>query len=193
MTDGIAIGVTLITAISGGTSSNVFTYLARGNITLSICITGITTLLCLFSTPFFLDLTAGHFMPAYFVMPTATIVTEIALTLLLLLFIGMLILNFARKYVPLVAKFGIRGKLFFLLLIVIGLLSAGRLSIDDFGWTNLGLIVLLIAVFLLAGLLASNVFGFSRNEGVFSSENDRYRICPLLPEFFNSIGWFVPL
>ena len=166
MTGGVAIGVALIAAIPGGTSSNVFTYLARGNIALSICITGITTLLCLVSTPFFLDLTAGHLMPENFVMPTATIVTEIALTLLLPLLIGMLILNFAPKYAPLVAKFGIRGTLLFLLFIVIGSLSAGRLSLDAFGWTNVGLIVLLMAVFLLSGLLASKVFGLPRADGV---------------------------
>ena len=161
MTGGIAIGVALIAAIPGGTSSNVFTYLARGNIALSICITGVTTLLCLFSTPFLLDLTAGHLMPADFVMPTATIVTEIALTLLLPLLIGMLILNFAPKYAPLVAKFGIRGTLFFLLLIVIGSLSAGRLSLDAFGWTNVGLIVLLMAVFFTGRLVGVTCVWFA--------------------------------
>lgn len=166
MTGGVAIGIALIAAIPGGTSSNVFTFLAHGNIALSICVTGLTTLLCLLSTPFFLDVTAGHLMPADFVMPTATIVTEIALTLLLPLLLGMLILNYAPKYAPYVAKFGIRGTLLFLLLIVIGSLSAGRLSLDAFGWTNVGLMVLLMVVFLLAGLLASAVFRLPRADGV---------------------------
>ena len=51
---GVAVGIALIAAIPGGTTSNIFTYLARGNFALSICITAVTTLACLVSTPLIL-------------------------------------------------------------------------------------------------------------------------------------------
>jgi BASS family bile acid:Na+ symporter len=38
-TAGVAVGVALIASIPGGTTSNIFTYMARGNIPLSISIT----------------------------------------------------------------------------------------------------------------------------------------------------------
>jgi len=40
---GVAIGLALIAAIPGGTTSNVFTLFAKGNVPLSISITGVTT------------------------------------------------------------------------------------------------------------------------------------------------------
>ena len=44
---GLAVGLALVAATPGGTTSNIFTFMARGNSPLSISITGITTLGCL--------------------------------------------------------------------------------------------------------------------------------------------------
>lgn len=53
---GIAVGLALIAAVPGGSISNIFTHFARGNIALSVAITVVTTLACLFTTPFILEL-----------------------------------------------------------------------------------------------------------------------------------------
>ena len=53
--DGVAVGLALIAAIPGGTVSNIFTFLARGNSALSISITALTTLACLVTTPLILS------------------------------------------------------------------------------------------------------------------------------------------
>ena len=90
---GVAVGLALVAAIPGGTTSNIFTYMAKGNSPLSISITAITTLACLATTPFILKLLIIEYLPADFAMPTAQIVTDIALTLLLPLVIGMVILK----------------------------------------------------------------------------------------------------
>ena len=47
----LAIGVILVGACPGGTSSNVLTYLARGDVALSVTLTSCTTLLAPFVTP----------------------------------------------------------------------------------------------------------------------------------------------
>jgi len=47
----IAVGLILVGACSGGTASNVMTYLAGGNVALSITMTAVSTLLAVFMTP----------------------------------------------------------------------------------------------------------------------------------------------
>ena len=47
----VAIGVVLVGACPGGTASNVMTYLARGNVALSVAVTSISTLLAPLLTP----------------------------------------------------------------------------------------------------------------------------------------------
>ena len=94
LTGGIAVGLALIVAVPGGSTSNIFTHFAKGNIALSVAITAVTTLACLFTTPFILDLLISRYMPDDFVMPKVQIMQEIALTLLLPLALGMLYLRF---------------------------------------------------------------------------------------------------
>lgn len=48
----IAVGVILVGSCPGGTASNVITYLARGNVALSVAVTSVTTLLAPVMTPF---------------------------------------------------------------------------------------------------------------------------------------------
>lgn len=133
---GVAVGLALIAAIPGGTTSNIFTYMARGNVPLSISITGITTLACLLTTPLILGVLITEYLPADFIMPTTQIVTDIALTLLLPLGIGMLVLAYLPAHAGWVSRWSIRASLFGILMIVIGSSSAGRLDIDAFGVAN---------------------------------------------------------
>ena len=138
--DGVAVGIALIAAIPGGTVSNIFTFFARGNSALSISITAITTLACLVSTPFILSLLISEYLPADFTMPRGQIVSEIALTLLLPLAIGMLYLYLYPRTAPILSKWSIRGSLLGILLIVLGSAAAGRLDITAFGYDNILLV-----------------------------------------------------
>lgn len=148
---GVAVGIALVAAIPGGTTSNIFTYFAKGSIPLSISITGITTLACLLSTPLILGLLITEYLPADFAMPTVQIVTDIALTLLLPLAVGMFILRALPNQAETISKWSIRASLIGILLIVIGSSSAGRLNIDAFGTDN----VLLVCIFIVVLWVAS--------------------------------------
>lgn len=55
----LAIGVILVGACPGGTASNVITYLAGGDLALSVGMTGVSTILAPFMTPFITWLLAG--------------------------------------------------------------------------------------------------------------------------------------
>ncbi|MFT5838381.1 MAG: BASS family bile acid:Na+ symporter [Flavobacteriales bacterium] len=163
-TAGVAVGVALIASIPGGTTSNIFTYMARGNIPLSISITGLTTLACLISTPLILGLLVTQYLPADFVMPVGQIINDIAFTLLLPLVIGMLILRRFPKHAGWISKWSIRASLFGILLIVVGSMSAGRLDMNAFGGQNLMLVCGFIVTLALASWVASRLLRLSKED-----------------------------
>lgn len=159
---GLAIGIALIASIPGGTTSNIFTYMARGNIPLSISITGITTLACLLTTPLILSILITEFLPADFAMPTGQIISDIAFTLLLPLFIGMICLSKFPKQAPTISKWSIRASLFGILLIIIGSSSAGRLDIDAFGGENIALIFAFVSILAISSWFLSRLLRLSK-------------------------------
>jgi len=148
-TVGVLIGLVLLAAIPGGTVSNIFTYMAKGNIVLSIAVTAITTIGCLVTTPIVLNLLISQHMPADFVMPVGRIAFEICIFLLIPLAIGMGLYAKLPKHAVKISKFGIYGSIFVILLIVIGSAGAGRLDLSAFGTSNI-LIILAFALALVA-------------------------------------------
>jgi len=59
----LLIGMVLVGAVSGGTASNVITYLAKGDVALSITMTTTSTLLSVVATPFLTLLYVGQKVP----------------------------------------------------------------------------------------------------------------------------------
>ena len=143
---GVAVGLALVASIPGGTTSNIFTYFAKGNVPLSISITAVTTLACLITTPIVLGLLITQYLPSDFTMPSEQIVKEIALTLLLPLAIGMLVLRYFPNAAGPLSKWSIRLSLAGVLAIVVGSSAAGRLDMEAFGLNNLYLVVLFILI-----------------------------------------------
>ena len=161
---GLAIGIALLAAIPGGTTSNIFTFFARGNSALSITITAITTLACLVTTPLILTLLISDSLPAGFSMPTGKIVTEIGLTLLLPLMLGMAYLHLYPVPAAIASKWCIRASLLGILLIVVGSVSAGRLDIAAFGMENVRLVLCFMLMMVVTGWAAPRLFKLSRRD-----------------------------
>jgi BASS family bile acid:Na+ symporter len=124
--------------------SNVFTFLGRGHVALSIALTGVTTVACLVTTPIVLGLLIAQHMPVEFTMPAGQVAIEIALILLLPLTLGMAFLVVLPDLAPRVSKVSIRGSLFIILLIVIGAMGSGRVDLEKFGLFNLGVVMLFL-------------------------------------------------
>jgi BASS family bile acid:Na+ symporter len=59
----LAAGVVLVGSCPGGTASNVITYLARGDVALSVTMTSVTTIFSPIFTPFFTYIFAGQWIP----------------------------------------------------------------------------------------------------------------------------------
>ncbi len=144
-TASLTIGIALIAAIPGGTVSNVFAHLAKGNTPLSISITAITTIACLVTTPFILSFLVAEYLPENFSMPAGKIAIEIGACLLLPLLLGMCVFRFMHKIAEPFANWCVRISLFVILLIVLGSIDAGRLDLAEFGTQN---ILILVCFFL---------------------------------------------
>jgi len=130
---GIAAGLVLVAAVPGGTMSNVVTYLGRGNIALSIALTGVTTIAALVTTPALLRIFVGDFLPANFEMPVGRIAWEIGITLLLPLFSGMAIgARFHARRGEL-SKWAIRGSIGTIGVMIVGAAGSGRVDAEAYG------------------------------------------------------------
>ena len=96
-----AVGVMLLVLCPGGTTSNLFTYLAKGDVALSVTMTAIASVITVFTIPIVLSFSLVYFMGAgsEFQLPVVkTMVSLIALTILPVS-VGMLI----KRYAPTVA------------------------------------------------------------------------------------------
>jgi BASS family bile acid:Na+ symporter len=161
---GLAIGLALCAAIPGGTMSNVFTFLARGHVPLSIALTTVTTIACLMTTPVILGLLISEHMPADFVMPAGQIAVEIAAILLAPLAAGMVVLQLRPEIAPRFSRNCIRGSVFIILLIVIGASGSGRIDLEKFGIANLQAILILVTALPVASWLIPRALGLNRPE-----------------------------
>lgn len=142
---GVAVGLALVAAIPGGTMSNVFTFLARGHVALSIALTAVTSFFCLVTTPIVLGLLISQHVPADFDMPAAKIAIEITLILMLPLVMGMVVLEVLPNAAGRFSKYCIRASIFVIVLIVIGASGAGRINFELFSDRDILIVLVFIA------------------------------------------------
>jgi BASS family bile acid:Na+ symporter len=57
----LAIGIMILAACPGGTSSNIISHLARANLALSVSLTAVTTLVCVLTTPMIIQFAINQF------------------------------------------------------------------------------------------------------------------------------------
>lgn len=95
-----AVGVMLLVLCPGGTTSNLFTYLAKGDVALSVTMTAIASVITVFTIPFILNASLIYFMGegSALQLPIAkTMISLMAITIVPIS-IGMLINRFAPRF-----------------------------------------------------------------------------------------------
>jgi len=161
---GIAVGLILIAAMPGGAMSKFFAYLGRGNMALSISLTGVTTLLTLFTVPVMLQLLATQYIPEGFTMPVEAIVIDVALCLLLPVAVGLTVARIWPAHHRLLSKICIRIGLIVVIVMIIGSLGSGRIRPAQYGFS----VPLAIIAFCLAGqqlnMFPFRAFGWPRQD-----------------------------
>ncbi|MBL8794460.1 MAG: bile acid:sodium symporter [Planctomycetia bacterium] len=134
LSPGIAVGLILVAAMPGGTLSKVFTYLGKGNIALSIALTGCGTLAAMVLVPLLLRTLAAGYVPAEFEMPVGRVMLDLALYLLLPLCVGMLLSRLAVPWRFTFSKWCIRLGFVVVVVMVTGSLASGRIRPAELGW-----------------------------------------------------------
>tara|TARA_B110000259_G_scaffold21128_1_gene21845 strand:- start:169 stop:1056 length:888 start_codon:yes stop_codon:yes gene_type:complete len=156
---GMVIGIAIVAAIPGGTVSNIFTFMARGNVPLSISITALTSVACLVTTPMILDFLISDYMTDKFSMPATKVAIEIGLCLLLPLAFGMGILQHFPHYAQRFSALCVRGSLLGIVIIALGSLGAGRLDVTQAAVDDLTVLIGFIVSLTLVGVWLTKVFG----------------------------------
>ncbi|MGP4789756.1 bile acid:sodium symporter family protein [Psychrobacter sp. 1Y11] len=141
----IAVGVILVGCCPGGTSSNVITFLAKGDVALSVAITSISTLLAPFLTPILLEVFAGQLIDidllSMMITITKIVIVPILLGIVVHKFLGTKI-EAAITVLPLVSVLGIS-------IIIAAVVAVSKATILDSG----------AIVFVVVAL--HNLFGYS--------------------------------
>lgn len=152
LTPELAVGVMILAACPGGPTSNLMTYIARGNVALSISLTAISSLITVFTIPLVVRLSMQSFLgeAAALQLPFLTTVIQIAVITLIPVSLGMLLHHYAPRFANRVEK-GVKWlSLFFLGLIIVGLLLKERANVLGFfvqvGWVTLALNVVTMAL-----------------------------------------------
>ena len=148
----LAVGVMLLAACPGGPTSNMLSYLIKGNVALSITLTAITTLITVFTIPLVVNLSMQNFMGegTALQLPLANTVIQIAVITLIPISIGMMLHHYTPKLAAKVEKSVKWLSLFFLGLIIVGLLLKERANVPSFflqvGWVTLTLNIIMMAI-----------------------------------------------
>ncbi len=102
----LALGLFLVAACPGGNISNFMSSLARADIALSVSLTAVATLLCLFFTPFNFEFWSGLYAPTFSLLKTVNLnVLDLGKTVLVLLVLPVIAGIVARtKFPELTAK-----------------------------------------------------------------------------------------
>lgn len=136
--EALAVGVILVGCCPGGTASNVITYLARGDLALSVGMTGVSTLLAPVVTPLLVWLLAGKTVD----VDVAAMFLSILWVVILPIVGGLLVKRLwpglterATAYLPALSSLAISA----IVLIIISA-SAGRLMAG--GWIIIAVVVL---------------------------------------------------
>lgn len=95
----LAVGVILVGTCPGGTSSNVMTYLAKGDVALSVGMTGVSTILAPFLTPVLTYLLAGQTVDVNMMSMFLSIVKVVIVPIALGCIINKLFADFTQKLV----------------------------------------------------------------------------------------------
>ncbi|MBW4685811.1 MAG: bile acid:sodium symporter family protein [Komarekiella atlantica HA4396-MV6] len=148
----LAVGVMILAACPGGPTSNMITFLAGGDVALSVTLTAISSLITVFTIPLVINFSMQTFLGegTTLQLPFLSTVLQIAVITLLPVAIGMI----AKHYAPGLADKADKPvkwlSLFFLAVVITGVLLRERNNfisyVIDVGWATLVLNVVAMAL-----------------------------------------------
>lgn len=155
MSPEVAAGVILVGCCPGGTSSNVMTYLAKGDTALSVACTSVTTLLAPVVTPFLVLMFAREYLPVDAWAMFQSIVKVVLVPLALGLLAQRLVPGIVRAAIPALPLVSVTG----IVLIVAAVVGASKGAIVQSGLMIFAVVVLHNLLGYLIGFLAARAAG----------------------------------
>jgi len=152
----LTVGLVLVGAVAGGTSSNVMCFLAKGDVALSISMTAISTLLGVIFTPLLVEILAGKAVD----IPVTGMIISLIKIVLIPVILGVIIntflhkkINFIRPSLPLISMVAI-----VIIIAIVVALNAGKLV--EVGSMVAIAVILHNSIGLLAGYFITKKLGF---------------------------------
>lgn len=156
----IAAGVILVGACPGGTASNVMTFLARGNVALSVAVTSVSTLLAPVLTPAVFYLLAHQWLD----ISAAAMLVSILEIVLLPIVLGVLANTFLHRQTQAAADVLPLVSVLAVALILGGVVAVSKDKIAEAGLLIFGVVVLHNCIGYLLGFFAAKLCGLPYDE-----------------------------
>lgn len=153
----VAAGVILVGCCPGGTSSNVMTYLSKGDVALSVACTSVTTLAAPLVTPFLVWMFASQYLPVDGWAMFLSIVKVVLVPLALGFALQKLLPGLVKAAVPALPLVSVAG----IVLIVSAVVGASKPAIATSGLMIFAVVVLHNGLGYLLGYFAARASGLS--------------------------------
>ena len=156
----LAVGVILVGTCPGGTSSNVMTYLANGDVALSVGMTSVSTILAPFATPLLTLLYAGQKVDVNAVSMFVSIVQVVILPI----FLGFIINKFFYKFTNSIKEILPLISVLAIVAIVAAVVSANSQRLMQVGYLVIIVVVLHNCLGYLFGYLLGKLFRLNNSK-----------------------------
>lgn len=156
----LAVGVLLVGCCPGGTSSNVISYLAKGDVALSVGMTTLSTLLAPVITPLLMKFFAGAVIPVDFFAMFRSILQVVILPVALGLLAKRFLPVFSARVIPALPAFST----VVIILIVISVVAANAVKLRDCGVLIMAVVVLHNLSGYALGYLAARMMRFTADK-----------------------------
>ncbi|MGK0249479.1 MAG: BASS family bile acid:Na+ symporter [Oleispira sp.] len=153
LSDDLTIGMVIVGACAGGTASNVMTYLARGDVALSVSMTLASTLWGVMATPLIISVMAGESVK----IDSLGILFSLVKMVLIPILAGVLITHYQPKFANKINKYlaDIASGLILLIIAIIVALNADEIS--TLGYGVLAAVALHNIIGLISGYMAGKI------------------------------------
>lgn len=164
----IAVGMILLAACPGGTSSNLVTLLAKGDLALSVSMTALNSIITIITIPFWVGYAYTTYLSeaAQMASPTADIFKTLVVVLAIPLTIGMLIKNRAPNFALKMERPVRIASSVFLVTVILGLVLREFELLQLYIGSTLGIVFVLNVLTMSLGYGLAKAFGLSQKQGL---------------------------
>lgn len=164
-----AVGLMILAACPGGTTSNLITHVSRGDIALSITLTAIASMITVFTIPLI-----ASFSLAYFIndsnttieLPIIRTILQIMVITIIPVSIGMIIRHFNKSFADRMDRPMRIASTVIFIAVVLGIIAANRAIIAD-AFVKLGAVTLTLNVItMLLGYFSARFFKLNLKESI---------------------------